>query len=41
MMESMPTTSSELLAITGIGESKLEKYGDEFLGIVRRHADLS
>jgi len=41
MMESMPTTSSELLVITGIGESKLEKYGDEFLGIVRRHADLS
>ena len=41
MMETMPTTSSELLAITGIGESKLEKYGDEFLGIVRRHADLS
>ena len=41
MMESMPTTSSELLAITGVGESKLEKYGDEFLGIVRRHADLS
>jgi ATP-dependent DNA helicase RecQ len=41
MMETMPTTSSELLAITGIGESKLEKYGDEFLGIVRGHADLS
>ena len=41
MMETMPTVSSELLAITGIGESKLEKYGDEFLGIVRRHADLS
>ena len=41
MMESMPTNSSELLAITGIGESKLEKYGDEFLGIVRRHADPS
>lgn len=41
MMETMPTTSSELLAITGIGESKLDKYGDEFLGIVRRHADLS
>ena len=41
MMESMPTTSSELLAITGVGESKLEKYGDEFLGIVRRHADPS
>jgi len=37
----MPTSHSELLAITGIGESKLEKYGDEFLAIVRRHADLS
>lgn len=41
MLETMPTSHSELLAITGIGESKLEKYGDEFLGIVRRHADLS
>lgn len=41
MLETTPTTHSELLAITGIGESKLEKYGDEFLAIVRRHADLS
>jgi len=41
MLETMPTSHSELLAITGIGESKLEKYGEEFLGIVRRHADLS
>lgn len=41
MLETMPTSHSELLAITGIGESKLEKYGDEFLAIVRRHADLS
>ena len=41
MLETTPTNHSELLAITGIGESKLEKYGDEFLAIVRRHADLS
>ena len=41
ILETTPTNHSELLAITGIGESKLEKYGDEFLAIVRRHTDLS
>ncbi len=33
-----PTSSAELLAVSGVGEAKLERYGDEVLAIVRAHA---
>jgi ATP-dependent DNA helicase RecQ len=32
-----PVTNEELLRIQGIGESKLKKYGDEFLEVMRNH----
>ncbi|WP_377297002.1 DNA helicase RecQ [Rhizobium sp. SGZ-381] len=30
-----PTTEDELLAISGVGQSKLERYGEAFLGVIR------
>lgn len=34
MMEKMPITDSALLGISGIGESKLEKYGAAFIEVI-------
>ncbi|MGZ4682883.1 MAG: ATP-dependent DNA helicase UvrD2 [Acidimicrobiales bacterium] len=33
-----PRTSTDLLAVTGIGEIKVKRFGDEILGIVAEHA---
>lgn len=35
MLEFRPTTHSQLLSITGVGQSKLERFGDEFLEVIR------
>lgn len=35
MMESLPTNDAELLKISGVGESKLAKYGDDFLSVIK------
>ena len=37
MMERQPTNESALLGISGVGESKLEKFGDAFLDVIRAH----
>ncbi len=34
MMERRPATSKQLLMITGVGQSKLEKYGEAFLSVL-------
>jgi ATP-dependent DNA helicase RecQ len=34
-----PASLAELSQISGVGQAKLERYGDEILGIVRRHKD--
>ncbi|MCL2652500.1 MAG: ATP-dependent DNA helicase UvrD2 [Propionibacteriaceae bacterium] len=36
--EAVPTTRAALLEVSGIGPSKLERYGDELLGILRRQS---
>ena len=41
MLDTLPTSEADLLTITGIGESKLEKYGDDFIQIIRRFAGVS
>ncbi|MDB9953252.1 DNA helicase RecQ [Porticoccaceae bacterium] len=41
MLDTLPTSLEEMLFITGVGESKLEKYGDDFLQILRRFAGVS
>jgi len=33
-----PHTSSQLLEISGVGQTKLERYGDEFLGAISNAA---
>lgn len=35
MLEFRPTTANQLLSITGVGQSKLERFGDEFLEVIR------
>lgn len=35
MLEFKPTTHEQLLSITGVGQSKLERFGDEFLAVIR------
>jgi ATP-dependent DNA helicase RecQ len=34
MVQQQPTTNTELLTITGVGQTKLTKYGEEFLDII-------
>ena len=41
MLEVMPMSGSELLTLTGVGESKLEKYGADFIEIICRYADTA
>lgn len=37
MMETHPQSLGELLGISGVGESKLEKFGSEFLAVINEH----
>lgn len=37
MAEHCPTTSAELLLINGVGERKLERFGDAFMALIRDH----
>ena len=38
MLDIMPMSGSELLTLTGVGDSKLEKYGADFIDIICRYA---
>lgn len=40
MMDEHPTNLQQMNAISGIGEKKLELYGDEFLNILQQFTDL-
>ena len=37
MAEFTPTTADEMLSINGVGERKLERFGDAFLTLIRAH----
>lgn len=37
MMERQPGNREQLLSISGVGASKLEKYGDAFLEVISNH----
>lgn len=37
MLEQRPLTPNEMLNISGVGDSKLERFGDEFLEVIREH----
>lgn len=32
-----PTSHDAMLSISGVGQSKLERYGDAFLAVIRAH----
>ena len=40
MAAARPTTGVELLGISGVGARKLKKYGEEFLTLLRRRAEI-
>jgi len=37
MAAARPTTDAELLAVSGVGPTKLERYGDQFITVIREH----
>ena len=37
MLERRPATPNQLLMITGVGQHKLDKYGDAFLAVLSEH----
>jgi ATP-dependent DNA helicase RecQ len=39
MAESLPQSSSMFLDISGVGQTKLERYGERFLGVIQRHLE--
>lgn len=39
MLDTMPMSGTEFLTITGVGDSKLEKYGADFIEIISRYAN--
>ena len=41
MAEQRPRNEVELLNITGVGAAKLERYGTEFLDVIRTHNEAS
>ena len=41
MIDARPMSKMQLLTITGVGQSKLEKYGDEFIEVICRHAEVN
>lgn len=37
MATRLPTTQREMLAVSGVGETKLQKYGSAFLNVINQH----
>ena len=38
MCRRLPTTDDEFLAVNGVGTTKLERYGERFMGLIRKYA---
>ena len=41
MASELPTTENEFLAISGVGMNKMEKYGDEFINVIRKFKSVA
>lgn len=41
MVKKLPQSKTELLRISGVGQSKLEKFGEEFMGVIKEHATVN
>jgi len=37
MLAARPQTESDMLALSGVGQTKLERYGQRFLSVLRAH----
>jgi len=37
MLEQRPLTAGEMLRVSGVGDSKLERFGDAFLAVTREY----
>lgn len=37
MCRKVPKTKAAFLDVTGVGETKLERYGDRFLAVIKKH----
>jgi ATP-dependent DNA helicase RecQ len=35
MLDQRPTTANAMLSVSGVGDVKLERYGDDFLEVIR------
>ena len=38
MCAKMPTTKSDMLNVSGVGENKYGKYGERFIAVIKEHA---
>ena len=41
MAKELPTTENQFLAISGVGMSKMEKYGEEFMNVIRKFKSVA
>ena len=41
MLDQRPMSRMDLLTITGVGQSKLDKFGNEFIDVICRHAEAT
>ncbi|QXP65439.1 DNA helicase RecQ [Polaribacter sp. AHE13PA] len=41
MASELPTTENEFLAISGVGMNKMEKYGEEFMSVIRKFKSVA
>ncbi|WP_299012181.1 DNA helicase RecQ [uncultured Polaribacter sp.] len=41
MASELPTTENEFLSISGVGTNKMEKYGDDFMAVIRKYKNVA
>jgi ATP-dependent DNA helicase RecQ len=41
MLQQKPMSRMDLLTITGVGQSKLEKFGNDFIDVICRHMETT
>jgi len=39
MAEQMPLSPGDMLSVNGVGTRKLERFGQEFMALIRAHVD--
>ncbi|KIO95883.1 ATP-dependent DNA helicase RecQ [Levilactobacillus brevis] len=40
MCEALPTDDDSFLAVKGVGQSKLDRYGEAFMAVIRDNQDM-